>query len=363
MKLHVIILKKVRLIPVKSSQIWVYLVKWVENDMNRLDEKSIDILIRLLHKEHCGRTRKQAVREIAEENSVGVQAIGNRLSSALICLASATDCDTANLRADYVLSAMGAKYGHGISAYCAAVTRWIQLAMNDMERSPMWSVVPMKGEIPTPQELLAFLIKSFRLEISSYIKKSVDLHGDYKYNPFADALKEIQEQAESRIKLYEIRVYDASNNMIEKACYPARKELIEKTYSAMRAGYSRFTVRYLSAFERRWITCRVYSKGDWPVFENPVERQAVYYDSSDEVISRETYSEVVTYKSIKEQLVSLNGLYAVVLCRKTGGGKLFIDACIYNKDCKTEYKGLLAYLLEKIENSPADYADLRNPST
>lgn len=328
--------------------------------MNRLDEKSIDILIRLLYKERGGRTRKQAVREIAEENSVGVQAIGNRLSSAFICLASAAGCDTANLRADYVLSAMGELYGHGLSAYCAAVTRWIHSAMNDTERSPMWSVVPTKGEIPTPQELLAFLIESFWLEISSCIKKSIDLHGDYKYNPFAGALRELQEQAESKIKLYEIRVYDSSNTLIEKACYPVRKELIEKTYSAMRAGCSRFTVRYLSAFERKWITYRVYSKGDWPVFENPADRQAVFYDSSDEVISRETYSEVVTYKSIKEQLVSLNGLYAVVLCLGADGDKLLIDACIYNKDCKTEYKELLTCLLEKVKNSQADYDKLCN---
>lgn len=331
--------------------------------MNRLDEKSIDILIRLIYKEHGGRTRKQAVKEIADENGVGVQAIGNKLSSAFICLASAAGCDTANLRADFVLSAMGALYGHGYNAYCAAVTRWIHSALNDRERKLMWSVVPSKGDIPTPKELLAFLIKSFRLEISSYIKKSIDLHGDYKFNPFAGALKEIQEQAESRIKLYEIRIYDASDNLIEKACYQKRKELIEKTYSAMRAGCSRFTVRYLSAFERRWITCRVYSKGDWPVFENPAEWQAVFYDSSDEVISRETYSEVVTYKSIKEQLVSLNGLYAVVLCLGACGGKFFIDACIYNKDCKTEYKELLAYLLEKVKNSQADYDKLCNLST
>lgn len=64
--------------------------------MNRLDEKSVDILIRLLYKEHGGKTRKQTVGEIADENSVGAQAIGNRLSLALICLASATGCDTAN---------------------------------------------------------------------------------------------------------------------------------------------------------------------------------------------------------------------------------------------------------------------------
>lgn len=194
-------------------------------------------------------------------------------------------------------------------------------------------------------------------------KKSIDLHGDYNYNPFAGALRELQEQAESKIRLYQIRVYDATNTLIEKNCYPKRKELEEKKYSVMRAGCRRFIVRYLSVFERKWITCRVDSKGDWPVFENPSERQAVFYNSSDEVISRETYSEVVTYKSIKEQLVSLNGLYAVVLCLEAGGGEFLIDACLYNKYCKTEYKGLLSNFLEKIENSQADYDKLCNPST
>ena len=328
--------------------------------MNRLDEKSIDILIRLLYKENGDKTRKQAIKEIADENNVGVQAIRNRLSSALICLASATDCDTANLRADYVLATMGALYGHGLSAYCAAVTRWIHSAMNDTERKAEWSIIPSKGETATPQELMDFLIKSFRLEISSNIKKSMDLHGDYKYNPFAGAFKEIQKQAESKIKLYQIRVYDASNTLIEKACYPKREELEENIYSVKRSECSRFTVQYLSVSERRWITCRVYSKGNWPIFENPSERQAIFYDSCDEVISSKTYSEIITYKSIKQQLSDMNGLYAVVLCRETGGDIFLIDACIYNKDCKSEYKGLLAYLLEKIEISQVDYTDLEN---
>ena len=286
--------------------------------MENMILESVDLLLRAAH--------AGTYKALADELHCHPSTVGDKVSYALVIFKRATGAEYTNLNPKGILT--------GFEKLCADDQQQKDpqggkprggrirplLRQYIAKQDPaLWVKVPHTGALPTPEELIAYLLERNEDKIIAGIyPHSGNTPCDF--SPlYLNQLHKTCMQAQEKFFMHgcQIRVYDFYNELRAKynCLNPDNaRNMAVHLLEANAETYSRCIIRAVSPFSCEWYICdAVASKSPHYLCKNGSGLwQLVFYNQEDVIMTKQTSTRPLTRAQIERKMKTVNAMYCVL---------------------------------------------------